>query len=144
VQRVFLIVLDSLGVGALPDAADFGDEGTHTLDHLVEAAGGLDAPRLVELGLGWIPGVRSLPRSLRPEAAYGRCLEASAGKDTSTGHWEMMGCPLEQAFPVVPDWFPFPPDVLARVSNRIANEVAGVNRVVYDVSSKPPATIEWE
>jgi phosphopentomutase len=106
VQRVFLIVLDSLGVGALPDAAAFGDEGAHTLDHLVAAAGGLEVPRLIELGLGRVPGVGSLPRPERPEGAFGRCAEASPGKDTSTGHWEMMGCPLERAFPVFAQGFP--------------------------------------
>lgn len=105
-RRVFLIVLDSLGVGALPDAAAFGDQGAHTLDHLVEAAGGLDAPRLVALGLGCVPGVTRLPRPASPEGAFGRAAERSPGKDTSTGHWEMMGCPLERAFPVHPHGFP--------------------------------------
>jgi len=104
-SRAFVIVLDSLGVGALPDAADFGDEGAHTLDHLVGANGGLTAPRLIELGLGCIEGVASLPRPNTPAAAHGRCKESSPGKDTSTGHWEMMGCPLEEAFPVFPDGF---------------------------------------
>lgn len=105
-KRVFLIVLDSLGVGALPDADRFGDVGAHTLDHLVAAAGGLDVPRLAALGLGCIEGVRSIPRAARPEGAYGRARESSPGKDTSTGHWEMMGCPLERAFPVFADGFP--------------------------------------
>lgn len=105
-RRVFVLVLDSLGVGALPDAADFGDEGAHTLDHLVQKAGGLDAPRLLELGLGNIQGVNSLKPSTSPAGAFGRCLEQSPGKDTSTGHWEMMGCPLDSAFPVYPDGFP--------------------------------------
>lgn len=105
-RRVFLIVLDSLGVGAMPDAARFGDERAHTLDHLVAAAGGLDAPRLAALGLGNVPGVRSIPPAARPQGAYGRLLERSPGKDTSTGHWELMGCVLEHAFPVYPDGFP--------------------------------------
>ena len=105
-RRVFLLVLDSLGVGALPDAERFGDGGAHTLDHLVQAAGGLDAPRLLELGLGLVPGVTSLPRPAAAAGAFGRCLEQSVGKDTSTGHWEMMGCPLDQAFPVFPEGFP--------------------------------------
>lgn len=104
--RVFVLVLDSLGVGALPDAKAFGDDGAHTLDHLVVAAGGLDAPRLRALGLGNIEGVTSLGAAESPAGAFGRCLESSPGKDTSTGHWEMMGCPLEQAFPVYPDGFP--------------------------------------
>lgn len=109
-RRVFVLVLDSLGVGALPDAADFGDEGAHTLDHLVEAAGGLDAPRLLELGLGCIEGVGAVPAATAPQGAFGRCLEASPGKDTSTGHWEMMGCPLDAPFPVFPEGFP--PEIL--------------------------------
>ena len=85
-SRAFVIVLDSLGVGALPDAADFGDEGTHTLDHLVGANGGLNAPRLVELGLGCIEGVESLEVPDSPAGAFGRCAEHSPVKDTSTGH----------------------------------------------------------
>lgn len=105
-RRVFVLVLDSLGVGALPDAADFGDDGAHTLDHLVQAAGGLDAPRLIELGLGNIAGVSSVASQEAPAGAFGRCLETSPGKDTSTGHWEMMGCPLDKAFPVYEDGFP--------------------------------------
>lgn len=105
-KRVFVLVLDSLGVGALPDAASFGDEGAHTLDHLVAAAGGLDAPRLIELGLGSVPGVESLPRPAEPAGAFGRAAELSPGKDSSTGHWEMMGCPLDRAFPVFPHGFP--------------------------------------
>ena len=104
-SRAFVLVLDSLGVGALPDAADFGDEGAHTLDHLVGVNGGLVAPRLVELGLGCIDGVESLPAPSDPAGAFGRCAESSPGKDTSTGHWEMMGCPLETAFPVFPEGF---------------------------------------
>ncbi len=105
-KRVFLIILDSLGVGELPDAAEFGDQGSHTLDHIVAANGGLDVPRLVELGLGCVPGVRSLPCPPGPQGAYGRCAELSPGKDTSTGHWEMMGVPLKEQFPVYPDGFP--------------------------------------
>jgi len=105
-MRVFVLVLDSLGVGELPDAAAFGDAGAHTLDHLVAAAGGLQAPNLIELGLGCVPGVSSLPRPARALGAFGRAREASPGKDTSTGHWEMMGCPLTQAFPVYEGGFP--------------------------------------
>jgi len=105
-KRVFVLVLDSLGVGALPDAASFGDAGAHTLDHLVAAAGGLDATRLVQLGLGSIAGVHSLPRVAAPGGAFGRAAEVSPGKDSSTGHWEMMGCLLDRAFPVFPHGFP--------------------------------------
>ena len=105
-RRVFCLVLDSLGVGELPDAERFGDVGAHTLDHLVEAAGVPRIPRLVELGLGHVPGVTSLPRVERPRGAFGRLAERSPGKDTSTGHWELMGCVLETEFPTFPEGFP--------------------------------------
>ena len=105
-RRTFLIILDSLGVGALPDAASFGDAGTHTLDHIVEATGGLEVPNLSALGLGNIAGVRKVRRAAEPRGAFGRCAELSPGKDTSTGHWEMMGCVLKQQFPVFPSGFP--------------------------------------
>jgi len=104
-RRVFLIVLDSLGVGALPDAGDFGDDGTHTLDHLVAAAGGLDAPGMISLGLGCIAGVTQVACPASPRGAFGRCAERSPGKDTSTGHWEMMGVELEREFPTFPNGF---------------------------------------
>ena len=107
-RRVFLIVLDSLGVGALPDAKSFGDEGAHTLDHLIEAAGGLDAPELCAIGLGHVPGVTRVQRVSKPRGAFGRCAERSPGKDTTTGHWEMMGCLLDRQFPVFPRGFPEP------------------------------------
>jgi phosphopentomutase len=103
--RVFCIVIDSLGVGALPDAASFGDVGTHTLDHLVAAARPVRLPRLEALGLGHVPGVREVARVERPRGAFGRLAETSPGKDTSTGHWELMQCPLAQQFPVFPRGF---------------------------------------
>jgi phosphopentomutase len=105
-RRTFLIILDSLGVGALPDAAKFGDAGTHTLDHIVEATGGLDVPNMCALGLGNIEGVHKVRRAEQPSGAFGRCAELSPGKDTSTGHWEMMGCVLKQQFPVFAGGFP--------------------------------------
>ena len=105
-RRVFVLVLDSLGVGALPDANRFGDEGAHTLDHIVRRAGPVHIPRLVSLGLGCIEGVQTLPRPEQIQAAFGRMAERSPGKDTPTGHWEMMGCPLDFEFPTFPDGFP--------------------------------------
>ena len=105
--RVFVIVLDSLGVGELPDAAALGDGGAHTLDHIAAAMGAdFKIPRLLQLGLGAVPGVTQLDVPALPLASTGRLTEASPGKDTSTGHWELMGCPLETAFPVFPDGFP--------------------------------------
>jgi phosphopentomutase len=135
VRRVFLLILDSLGVGALPDAGAFGDEGCHTLDHLVGAAGGLNVPRLASIGLGHVPGVRAVPRVERPEGAFGRCAERSAGKDTSTGHWEMMGCALERAFPVFPAGFP--PEILEPFVRR-----AGVPGVLGNVAASGTEIVE--
>jgi phosphopentomutase len=116
-MRVFLIVLDGVGMGALPDAADYGDVGSHTLLHVAEAAGGLDLPRLEALGLGRLlalPGVRAVAD---PRGAWGRMAERSKGKDSTSGHWEMSGLILERAFPVYPRGFPV--DLLDRWSERI-------------------------
>ena len=115
-RRVFLLVLDSLGVGAMPDAPDFGDAGAHTLDHICEAAGTPEAPRLQALGLGNIEGVDAFPAAAVPEGAFGKMSEASAGKDTTTGHWEMAGVPLDRAFPTFPDGFD--EDLLAAIAER--------------------------
>jgi len=137
VRRVFVLVLDSLGVGALPDAASFGDEGCHTLDHLVESAGGLDAPHLIAAGLGHVPGVSNVAQVAPPDlplGAVGRMAERSPGKDTSTGHWEMMGCPLEHAFPVFEQGFPdtFLDEWLARTGlpGWLGNEPASGTEII--------------
>lgn len=111
--RVVLVVIDSLGVGALPDAARFGDEGAHTLDHVAAAAGPLAIPWLAALGLGNVSGVSGVPPASRPRGSFGRLAERSPGKDTPTGHWELMGCVLDAPFPTFPDGFP--PDLLARL-----------------------------
>jgi phosphopentomutase len=143
-RRVFLIVLDSLGVGAMPDADRFGDAGTHTLDHLVQAAGGLDAPRLLELGLGNVPGVDAVPAAGRPVASFGRMEERSPGKDTSTGHWEMVGCVLETEFPVYSDGFP--PEVIEPFLERtglpgiLGNEAASGTEIIERLGAEHVAT----
>jgi phosphopentomutase len=106
VARVVLVVIDSLGVGSLPDAGRFGDEGAHTLDHVAAAAGPLAIPWLAALGLGNVPGVHRVPPAARPRGSYGRLAERSPGKDTPTGHWELMGCVLDAPFPTFPRGFP--------------------------------------
>lgn len=139
-RRVFLIVLDSLGCGALPDASEFGDSGAHTLDHIVSGAGGLDVPRLVQLGLGHVAGVHGLPRVAKPAGAFGRCSERSPGKDTSTGHWEMMGLVLERRFPVFPDGFP--PEILepfiarAKLPGVLCNAPASGTTVIDELGAE--------
>src|SRR3989442_10140306 len=104
--RACVIVLDAVGAGALPDAADYGDEGSDTLGNVARAVGGLDLPNLEALGLGNVEP----PEGCRPEpgapAVAGRLIERSKGKDTTTGHWEMMGIVTPQPPPTYPHGFP--------------------------------------
>lgn len=96
-MKVTILVLDSVGVGALPDAEAFGDAGAHTLDHVVRATG-VTLPHLASLGLGGVEGVSSMPMVAAPQGAFGRLTERSPGKDTTTGHWEFMGVILDEPF----------------------------------------------
>jgi phosphopentomutase len=104
-ERVVWIVLDSAGIGALPDAADYGDVGRNTLGHIAESRP-LDIPSLVRLGLANIAPLPHLSPTANPNAAFGKGVTRSPGKDTTTGHWEMAGVWLDQAFPVYPEGFP--------------------------------------
>jgi phosphopentomutase len=106
IDRAVLIVLDSVGVGGLPDAAAFGDEGTNTLGHVAEHCGGLRLPHLGSLGLGNIVPVAGVPPVPAPLASWGRMAEKSRGKDTLTGHWELMGLVQDRPFPLFPGGFP--------------------------------------
>ena len=118
-MRAFLIVLDSVGIGAAPDAADYGDTGSNTLAHLAEAVGGVNLPALQRLGLGNIPpllpgglAIEGVPPVDNPLASFGAMQEMSVGKDTTTGHWEMAGLLLEEGFYVFPPGPPSFPDSL--------------------------------
>ena len=102
-KRVIWIVLDSVGAGYLPDAEKFGDVGANTLGHIAERMN-LKIPHMLSMGLGNLPGLH-LPKA-EGNGAYGRALEKSAGKDTTTGHWEMAGVTVERPFPLYPDGFP--------------------------------------
>jgi len=104
-KRVFLIVLDSVGIGALPDAHLYSDEGTNTLLSC-HKTGLLDIPNMIKMGLSDIEGCSYLGTCKNPIGAYGRCMEKSAGKDTTTGHWEIAGLHLNKPFPTYPDGFP--------------------------------------
>lgn len=104
-KRVFLVVLDSFGIGAAPDAAAFGDAGTDTLAACA-ATGHLSVPHLVSLGLGNIDGVTAVPASPSPVGAYARLRELSQGKDTTIGHWEIAGLVSPRPLPTYPDGFP--------------------------------------
>jgi phosphopentomutase len=104
-RRAAVIVLDACGVGALPDAASYGDEGANTLGHLAELAGGLDLPVLGSLGLGSILPLEGVPPAASP-VLHGRVGATGPGKESTTGHWELMGVKVEQALPTYPDGFP--------------------------------------
>lgn len=104
--RCLLMTLDGVGAGALPDAAEYGDEGANTLAHVAEAVGGLKLPNLGALGLGNILPLTGVPPAPRPQALFGKLSERSRGKDTTAGHWELMGVVTEKPFPVFPDGFP--------------------------------------
>ena len=101
-----MIVLDAVGAGDLPDAADFGTAGSSTLAHVAEAVGGLDVPAMQALGLGNIMPIAGCPPRRDAPSVHGRLAERSLGMDTTTGHWEMMGIVTAQAFPTYPDGFP--------------------------------------
>ncbi len=104
-KRVVWIVLDSVGVGEMPDSSAYGDAGRDTLGNIARARG-LNVPNLCRLGLGNLKPIPQLPKADRPEGAYGRCALASPGKDTTTGHWEMAGIHLAKPFPLFPRGFP--------------------------------------
>jgi phosphopentomutase len=100
------VLFRSVGVGSLPDAADFGDSGANTLGHVAERCGGLKMPHLQKLGLGNIIPVRGVAAVPAPRASWGRMAEKSRGKDTIAGHWELMGIILDRAFALFPEGFP--------------------------------------
>jgi phosphopentomutase len=122
VTRAIVIVLDSVGIGALPDAAAYGDEGSDTLGNISREVP-LQIPTLHSLGLSRVARLRGLEPPPQPSASFGRMAEASPGKDSVTGHWEMMGIVLDRAFPVFPDGFP--PDVIRTFEERIGRKTLG-------------------
>ena len=120
-SRVILLVLDSLGIGELPDAAAYGDEGSDTLGNIARGRA-LRLPHLLGLGLANIrafPGLQPVPA---PLAAFGRCATASPGKDTTTGHWEMAGIHLARPFPVYPAGFP--PEIIEEFEQRAGRRLS--------------------
>ncbi|MCL5283827.1 MAG: phosphopentomutase [Armatimonadetes bacterium] len=123
IDRVFLVVLDGVGAGELPDADRYGDEGSNTLAHTAEAVSGLHLPNLERLGLGNIIPIGGIPPAARPMACFGRMRERSPGKDTITGHWEMAGVVLERPFPTYPHGFP--PEIIEPFERAIGTPILG-------------------
>ena len=132
-SRVFVIVLDSVGIGAAPDAADYGDEGANTLAHAAASVDGISVPVMQSLGLGSIPGLlpggKLIPGVApidAPRGAYGAMQERSQGKDTTTGHWEMAGLLLEEGFAVFPPQYPsFPSELVETFVARTGRPIIG-------------------
>ena len=117
IKRVNLIVLDSVGCGDAPDVAAYGDEGSNTLGNIGRAVGGLKLPNMGALGLGNLTEIQGVPPTRETRGAYGRLTEVSAGKDTTTGHWELAGIILDKPFPLYPNGFPA--DLMAEFEARI-------------------------
>ena len=123
IHRTIIIVLDSCGVGALPDADKYGDEGSNTIANTADAVGGMSLPHLQQLGLGNITAIAGVPPSEHPAAAFGKMAERSAGKDSTNGHWEMMGVVMKQMLPVYPNGFP--EELIREFESRIARKTLG-------------------
>jgi phosphopentomutase len=143
VKRVNLIVLDSVGVGGAPDAAAYGDEGSNTLGNIARAVGGLNLPNLGALGLGNLTEIQGVPPVAQARGAFGRLTEISAGKDTTTGHWELAGVPLDKPFSLYPNGFPA--ELMAEFETRIGrgwlgNYPASGTEIIKELGAEHTAT----
>ena len=123
-NRIFTIVIDSLGIGAMPNAADYGDEGCDTLGHIDDHMPDFKIPNMARLGITRLHPLNHVKEEGEPEGYYGRLLEASVGKDTMTGHWEMMGLYITQPFQTFTDTG-FPQELLDELSRRTGHKIIG-------------------
>jgi phosphopentomutase len=145
-RRATVIVLDGLGAGHAPDAADFGDEGSNTLGNTAKAVGGLDAPNLHALGLGNIGEIAGVAPAESPGASHGLMVERSAAKATLAGHWEMMGLVLEDPLPTYPNGFP--EEVLRRFEREtgrgvLGNKPASGTQIIEELGPEQERTGGW-
>jgi len=122
-NRIHLVVLDSVGIGESPDANLFGDVGADTLGHIAEAMNGLEMPNMSRLGLSNIRPLKGIPAVDQPLAYFGKMQEASVGKDTMTGHWEMMGLNIDKPFKVYPNGFP--EELISKLEEQTGRKVIG-------------------
>jgi phosphopentomutase len=122
-KRLFLIVMDSVGIGEAPDAEKFGDKGAHTLGHIAEEMNGLNMPNMGRLGLSYIEQIKGIEKPEKPLAFYTKMKEASNGKDTMTGHWEIMGLNIQKPFRVFPDGFP--DELINELEKRSGRKIIG-------------------
>ena len=145
-SRACVIVLDGVGAGALPDADRFGDEGSNTLGNVARAVGGLDLPNMEALGLGNVAPFDGCPPQPGAPAVAGRLLERSSGKDTITGHWELMGVVTPQAMPTYPHGFPF--EVIDPFMHRtgrgvLGNRIASGTEIIQELGEEHQRTGKW-
>jgi phosphopentomutase len=146
VPRACVIVLDAVGVGDLPDAADFGTAGSSTLEHVADAVGGLEVPTMQALGLGNIMPLRGCPPRRAAPSVYGRLRERSLGMDTTTGHWEMMGIVTERPFPTFPNGFPAEViEAFSKATGRpvIGNVAASGTEIIERLGEEHQRTGAW-
>ncbi|MFJ3387948.1 phosphopentomutase [Lysinibacillus sp. NPDC086135] len=134
-KKIHVAVLDSVGIGEAPDAANFGDVGSHTLGHIAEKMNGLTMPHMESFGLANIELLQGMQATDKPKAYYGKMQEASVGKDTMTGHWEIMGLNIDKPFKVYPEGFPA--ELIAELEKRtgrkvLCNEPASGTQVIED------------
>lgn len=145
-KRAAIIVLDGLGIGACPDQAAYGDAGSDTLGNVARAVGGLDLPNLQRLGLGKTRAITGLAPGVSPAAAYGVALPASAGKDSTTGHWEICGVLLSQPFRTYPQGFPR--ELLEQFARRtgrgwLGNKAASGTQILAELGEEHQRTGKW-
>lgn len=138
-KRVIIILLDGVGVGEAPDADKYGDVGSNSVSNTAKKVGGLRLPNMGALGLGYVTPTEGVPPAEHPEGAYGRLQPKSAGKDSVTGHWELMGVYLEQPFPTYPNGFP--QDVIDEFSKRtnlgvIGNKAASGTEIIKELGEE--------
>jgi phosphopentomutase len=146
VPRACVIVLDAVGAGELPDAAEYGDEGSDTLGNVARAVGGLDLPNLEALGLGNVEELEGCPPQPGAVAIAGRLVERSKGKDTTTGHWEMMGILTTTPFPTYPHGFP--EEVIDPFMHRtgrgvLGNKAASGTEIIQELGEEHQKTGKW-
>lgn len=122
-KRIFIIVMDSVGIGEAPDAEKFGDQGADTLGHIAEQMNGLHMPNMGKLGLSNIRELKGIEKAEKPLAFYTKMREASNGKDTMTGHWEIMGLNIKTPFQVFPEGFP--EELISQLEERTGRKVIG-------------------
>jgi len=122
-KRIFLIVLDSVGIGEAPDAVDYGDQGAHTLGHIAEVMNGINLPQLESFGLAHIAPIKGVNKTKTPKAYVTKMQEASNGKDTMTGHWELMGLNIKKPFQVFPNGFPI--ELIKELEKQTGRKVIG-------------------